>query len=86
MFGITPRQFQLWERDSNQRPKGYEEFQSKIRIISKQKAPNMGASKLRGLDSNQRPPGYEPDELPLLYPASGATSRYCITHGKASQG
>jgi hypothetical protein len=44
------------------------------------------SSKLRGLDSNQRPPGYEPDELPLLYPATGRTSGYCITPARASQG
>jgi hypothetical protein len=31
----------------------------------------MVHQKLRGQDSNLRPPGYEPDELPLLYPATG---------------
>jgi hypothetical protein len=55
--------------------------------ISKQKDALPGVFlRLRGLDSNQLPPGYEPDELPLLYPATGRTSGYCITHRKTSQG
>ena len=46
----------------------------------------MGFIELRGLDSNQRPPGYEPDELPLLYPATGRTNSHYITPTGASQG
>ncbi len=59
---IASKYYSLMGAPLNQRPPG----------CSFSRSPKVyDCAKLRGVDSNHRPPGYEPDELPLLYPATG---------------